>query len=159
MTAANTAAFFAAFLAMEWVAWFAHKYVMHGFLWFFHRDHHTRDNAGFFERNDFFFLLFATPGIALIYLGAFSSPPDPRLGLGLGIAAYGLCYVLVHDLFIHQRFKTPKDLGGRYGAAVRRAHRLHHRHLGKEDGECFGMLWVPLSVWRQMRRPIERPAS
>ena len=25
---------------------------------FFHRDHHVRDNKGFFEKNDFFFLTF-----------------------------------------------------------------------------------------------------
>jgi beta-carotene 3-hydroxylase len=153
MTAFNLLCLFSAFAAMEGVAWFAHKYVMHGFLWCLHRDHHSRDYPGFFERNDFFFLLFAAPGIALIYLGATSGEPDPRLWLGAGIAAYGLCYLLVHDLFIHQRFKISKHLGGRYGAAVRRAHRLHHRHLGKEDGECFGMLWVPRSVWGLLRRP------
>ena len=26
--------------------------------------------------------------------------------------------------------------------ALRRAHKVHHKHLQKEDGECFGMLWV-----------------
>ena len=28
---------------MEFVAWFAHKYIMHGFLWSLHKDHHVRD--------------------------------------------------------------------------------------------------------------------
>jgi len=32
-----------AFLFMEFVAWFTHKYVMHGFLWVLHKDHHHRD--------------------------------------------------------------------------------------------------------------------
>ena len=41
---------------MEGVAWFTHRYIMHGLLWHFHRDHHTRDNSGVFEKNDFFFL-------------------------------------------------------------------------------------------------------
>jgi len=31
---------FITFLAMEWVAWAAHKYIMHGFLWNLHEDHH-----------------------------------------------------------------------------------------------------------------------
>ena len=26
---------------------------------------------------------------------------------------------------------------------MRRAHKIHHKHLEKEDGECFGFLWVP----------------
>ena len=60
---------------MEFVAWFTHRYIMHGLLWYFHRDHHTRDNKGFFEKNDFFFLIFALPGSILIMYGI-------ELGLG-----------------------------------------------------------------------------
>ena len=59
----------AAFFGMEFMAWFTHKYVMHGFLWIFHRDHHKKDHDSWFERNDFFFLLFATPGISLMLTG------------------------------------------------------------------------------------------
>jgi beta-carotene 3-hydroxylase len=51
----------AAFVAMEAVAWFTHKYIMHGLLWKLHKDHHKKDSYGFFERNDFFFLIFALP--------------------------------------------------------------------------------------------------
>jgi beta-carotene 3-hydroxylase len=32
--------------------------------------------------------------------------------------------------------------------AIRRAHKIHHKHLGKEEGECFGMLWVPMKYYR-----------
>lgn len=127
---------------MEGVAWLAHKYVMHGFLWTIHRDHHTRQNAGFFEHNDFFFLIFATPAIALIFWGFTDPAWAACLWVGAGIALYGMTYVLVHDLFIHQRFRLLRRLRHPYLAALRRAHRLHHRHLDKEDGECFGMLWV-----------------
>ena len=42
-----------AFLFMEGVAWFTHKYVMHGFLWVWHRSHHT-PRTGMFELNDLF---------------------------------------------------------------------------------------------------------
>ena len=31
------------FSMMEFVAWSNHKYVMHGFLWRWHKDHHVRD--------------------------------------------------------------------------------------------------------------------
>ena len=36
------------FIFMEFVAWFTHKYVMHGLLWILHRDHH-QGHEGFFE--------------------------------------------------------------------------------------------------------------
>jgi beta-carotene 3-hydroxylase len=25
---------------------------------------------------------------------------------------------------------------------------MHHKHLGKEEGECFGMLWVPFKYYQ-----------
>ena len=53
----------AAFVGMEMVAWLAHKYIMHGLLWYLHKDHHKKETDEFLEHNDFFFLIFATPGI------------------------------------------------------------------------------------------------
>ncbi len=44
----------ATFIIMELVAWLAHKFVMHGFLWYLHKDHHQKE-PGFFEKNDAFF--------------------------------------------------------------------------------------------------------
>ena len=46
--------FFLTFFMMEFMAWFTHKYVMHGFLWKLHADHHNKDHDSWFERNDFF---------------------------------------------------------------------------------------------------------
>ena len=129
------------FSAMEFMAWFTHKYVMHGFLWNLHRDHHHRDNVGFFEKNDYFFLIFAIPGITLLYFGMESSF-DYRFWLGLGITIYGFAYFTVHDIFIHQRFKLFKKSNNIYLRAIRKAHKVHHKYLTKEDGECFGMLVV-----------------
>ena len=36
--------FFATFFFMEFMAWFSHKYIMHGFLWVLHADHHKKDH-------------------------------------------------------------------------------------------------------------------
>jgi beta-carotene 3-hydroxylase len=33
--------------------------------------------------------------------------------------------------------------------ALRKAHKVHHKHLGKEKGECFGMLVVPMKFYRE----------
>ena len=47
------------FFSMEGVAWATHKYIMHGFMAFAY-DHHKKEVYGFFEKNDYFFLIFAT---------------------------------------------------------------------------------------------------
>ena len=57
-----------AFFIMEGCAWAAHKYLMHGWMWMFHRDHHV-GSSGLFERNDVFFLIFAIPSWLGIMLG------------------------------------------------------------------------------------------
>ena len=69
--------------------------------------------------------------------------------LGFGILAYGIAYFLVHDIFIHQRFKLFRSANHWYAKGVRRAHKMHHKHLGKGDGECFGMLFVPFKYFKK----------
>ena len=135
------------FVSMEGVAWLTHRYVMHGLLWILHKDHHQVE-PGFFEKNDFFFLIFAIPGFLLLLLGTlnhFSS----AFYIGAGISLYGCCYFLVHDIFIHQRFNIFKRSNNIYLRAIRKAHKMHHKHLNKEDGECFGMLLVPIKYFIQ----------
>ncbi|MEK7727245.1 MAG: sterol desaturase family protein [candidate division KSB1 bacterium] len=141
------------FVAMELVAWLTHKYLMHGPLWTLHRDHHQKDRERFWERNDFFFLIFATPGMLLIYLGVQHGALDARLWAGFGISLYGMAYVIMHDLFIHQRMKVFTRTDNAYLRAVRKAHKVHHKHLDKEEGECFGMLWVPRKFWEEVKQP------
>ncbi|MDA7810232.1 sterol desaturase family protein [Flavobacteriaceae bacterium] len=135
------------FLIMEFVAWFSHKYIMHGFLWFLHKDHHKKDHKSWFERNDLFFLQFAAiSAIFVILWGEF----DFWFGLpiAIGIFLYGLAYFIVHDIFIHQRFKIFRNINNRYARGIRRGHKMHHKHIGKEDGECFGMLLVPKKYFK-----------
>ena len=135
------------FLIMEFVAWFSHKYIMHGFLWFLHKDHHKKDHKSWFERNDLFFLQFAAiSAIFVILWGEF----DFWFGLpiAIGIFLYGLAYFIVHDIFIHQRFKIFRNINNRYARVIRRGHKMHHKHIGKEDGECFGMLLVPKKYFK-----------
>ena len=93
---------------MEIIAWLTHRYIMHGVFWYFHKDHHTRDNKGFFEKNDFFFLIFALPGSAFIMYGLEIGINFIPFWIGLGITIYGAAYFFVHDLFIHQRIKVLK---------------------------------------------------
>ena len=146
----NSAVVLTSFVAMEAVAWSAHKYLMHGWLWILHRDHHKKETYGFFEHNDFFFLIFAVPGIAALFFGMQYSY-NFLFWIGSGITLYGLAYFLVHDVFIHQRIRLFRKADNRYFRAIRRAHKMHHKHLGRENGECFGMLWVPLKYFKQAK--------
>lgn len=136
-----------AFIGMESVAWFTHKYIMHGLLWFLHSDHHRKVTDGFLEKNDFFFLFFAIPGIICIYSGFETF--NPVFFAGIGITLYGFTYFMVHDVIIHQRIKFIRKLDIPYFNAIRKAHKIHHKHLSKEDGECFGMLWIPFKYYRE----------
>jgi beta-carotene 3-hydroxylase len=137
----------ATFMVMECVAWLTHKYIMHGIFWFLHKDHHQKEHSSFFERNDFFFLIFAVPGIICLALGVHLDF-NLLFWIGLGITIYGGAYFFVHDIFIHQRFKLLRNTNNAYFKAVRRAHKMHHKHTQKEDGECFGMLWIPLKYFK-----------
>lgn len=135
------------FIAMEGVTWATHKYVMHGLMWYFHEDHHNPDKS-FFEKNDAFFLIFAIPSFLLMLFGALAEF-DFRFFIGLGIMFYGMAYFLIHDVLIHQRFDWFKRTDNVYFRAIRKAHKVHHKHLGKEEGECFGMLYVPPKYFKE----------
>ncbi len=152
MIVRNISIVIAAFISMEGAAWLTHKYIMHGLLWALHKDHHKKESTGFFEHNDFFFLIFAVPGIAGLLLGI-QDKFSYLFWIGLGITLYGLAYFLIHDVFIHQRFKIFRKANGRYFNAIRRAHKMHHKHIDKDDGECFGMLWVPMKYFKKRMNP------
>ena len=140
--------FLVTFFIMEFMAWFTHKYIMHGFLWSLHRDHHRKDHDSWFERNDAFFIFYAVVSMSFFYFGA-TTGFWQGYPIGFGILAYGIAYFLVLDIFIHQRFRMFRNANNWYARGVRRAHKIHHKHLGKEDGECFGMLIVPMKYFRK----------
>lgn len=138
------------FFLMEGVAWGMHKYIMHGLFWNLHEDHHNKQKMShsFFERNDSFFIFFSVLAMSSFFIYSLNASPT-FLGIGIGISIYGFVYFVVHDLFIHQRIKIWRNTKNRYLLALRRGHKMHHKHLGKEHGECFGMLWVPFKYFKQ----------
>ena len=139
--------FLLTFLIMEFMAWFSHKFIMHGFLWSLHADHHKKDHDSWFERNDVFFIFYAVVSMFFFYLWQ-NKILESGLAIGLGIFAYGLTYFFVHDIFIHQRFKLFRNANNKYARALRRAHKMHHKHVGKNQGECFGMLFFPFKHYK-----------
>ncbi|HBE43656.1 MAG TPA: beta-carotene hydroxylase [Bacteroidales bacterium] len=132
------------FLFMEFVAWSNHKYVMHGFLWSLHKDHHKGTNAGKpgFQKNDLFFIIYALPAIILLIAG-FSSTNANMIAIGAGITLYGFTYFMIHDVVIHQRIPIFTNPANRYIKSIIRAHYAHHKPAGKDDFKNYGLLIFP----------------
>lgn len=134
----------ASVIAMEFVAWSAHKYIMHGFGWNWHRDHHEpHDNV--LEKNDLYGIAGAVMSISMFVVGSpmimGASAWEPGTWIGLGILFYGIIYTLIHDGLVHQRyFKYVPKRG--YAKRLVQAHKLHHATVGKEGGVSFGFVFA-----------------
>lgn len=134
----------AATIAMEFVAWSSHKYIMHGFGWAWHRDHHEPHDK-ILEKNDLFAIFGAGMSISAFAVGSplimGASAWEPATWIGLGILFYGIIYTLVHDGLVHQRyFKWVPRKG--YAKRLVQAHKLHHATIGKEGGVSFGFVFA-----------------
>lgn len=130
------------FLFMEGVAWFTHKYIMHGFMWSWHKSHHVKHPRAL-ERNDLFALVFSLPSIILIVLGYEITDLEVLRHVGFGIMAYGIFYFLFHDIIVHRRIKIPFKASSRYMKRIMNAHYVHHETHTKEGAEAFGFLYAP----------------
>jgi beta-carotene 3-hydroxylase len=140
------------FAAMEAVSYATHRWVMHGRGMAWHASHHAPPR-GSWERNDLFPVCFSIAGFTLFVLVALGVLPDRTWWLAAGVAAYGLAYLVVHDVFIHRRLGWRRG-EGRYVRWLRRSHRAHH----VDGGEPYGML-LPLMTRRRRDRIGPRPAG
>jgi beta-carotene 3-hydroxylase len=132
----------ATFLFWEFVAWFSHKYIMHGFLWTWHRSHHTVHSHSL-ERNDLFALVFSIPSIGIFYYFSLVNYNPYMLAVGLGILCYGIFYFIFHDVIVHQRIRWRFAQKSRYLKRMINAHYVHHSKHTKKDCEAFGFLYAP----------------
>ena len=130
------------FFFMEGIAWFTHKYIMHGVLWVWHRSHH-RVHPHPLERNDLFALVFSIPSVSLIVLGYEVELVAWLKFVGYGILAYGLFYFIFHDVIVHRRIKIKFQAKHQYLRRIINAHYVHHEKHTKEGGEAFGFLYAP----------------
>lgn len=134
--------FIAAIIAMEGVAYVAHRWIMHGPGWFLHASHH-RPRNGWFEANDLYAVLFAIPSILLLWAGVGLGLGAGYAWAGAGIAAYGAIYFGFHDVIIHRRLKHHYVPRSAYMKRIVQAHRLHHAVETKEGSVSFGFLVAP----------------
>jgi beta-carotene 3-hydroxylase len=157
------ALFFATILAMEGVAYVAHRWVMHGFGWFLHESHH-RPRTGNWELNDLYFVIFALPSIILLVGGVSGGWHPWTIWVGAGIAGYGAIYLGFHDFIVHKRLNHRYVPKSDYMKRIVQAHRLHHVVETKEGTVSFGFLWAPrpeelkAELKRRERAGVRAPA-
>ncbi len=137
--------FLFALIGMEVIAWASHKWVMHGFLWVLHSDHHIRNEKSPWEKNDLFGVFFSFISIALIWGSLYLAPfwKFIGMGLGLGMTGYGLGYFIFHDLIAHSRMGKLRIPDNAYLRKLISVHRIHHSVFTKHGAKNFGFLWAP----------------
>jgi beta-carotene 3-hydroxylase len=138
---------------MEFVAWASHKYIMHGWGWGWHRDHHEpHDNV--LEKNDLFAIVGSTVAITMFVVGYYYSLP--LWWAAVGVTVYGIIYTFIHDGLVHQRFFRWVPKRG-YAKRLVQAHKLHHATVGKEGGVSFGFVFArdPVKLKADLKRQRE----
>jgi beta-carotene 3-hydroxylase len=134
--------FVATIVAMEAVAYGAHRWIMHGPGWFLHASHH-RLRLGRFEANDLYAVIFAIPSITLLLGGVNLGWGNWAIWVGAGIAAYGAIYFGFHDVIVHKRIGHRYVARSTYMKRIVQAHRLHHAVETRLGTVSFGFLWAP----------------
>ncbi len=131
-------------LLMETWSRVLHGRVWHGPLWSLHRSHHT-PQPGRFEVNDVLSVSHAPPALAAILYGCVGPEGPVRellFGAGLGMTAFGLAYITIHDGLIHGRFPVQRLLRFRYFRRIRAAHLVHH----ERDAVPYGLFRGPAEL-------------
>jgi beta-carotene 3-hydroxylase len=145
--------------AMEWVAWASHKYIMHGWGWGWHRDHHEPHDH-LLEKNDLYAIVGAVMSISMFAWGSEwvlgAAAWWPATWIGVGILVYGIIYTLIHDGLVHGRYFNWVPRRG-YAKRLVQAHKLHHATIGKEGGVSFGFVLArdPARLKAELRRQRE----
>ena len=133
-----------AFLGMEVFAWYAHKYIMHGWGWGWHKSHHESHQEatdGVFEKNDLYVVVFSLVVVGLFAVGDLYW--KPLMAIASGITLYGVVYSVFHDGMVHRRWPIPWQPKRGYLKRLVQAHRIHHAVRNREGAVSFGFLYAP----------------
>jgi beta-carotene 3-hydroxylase len=146
---------------MEWIAWGAHKYIMHGWGWGWHRDHHEPHDK-MLEKNDLYGIVGAVMSISMFVIGSpmtmGATAWEPGTWIGLGVLFYGIIYTAVHDGLVHQRYFRWVPRRG-YAKRLVQAHKLHHATLTKEGGVSFGFVFARDPAKLKAELKVQREAG
>jgi beta-carotene 3-hydroxylase len=147
-----------ALVAMEPTVAAVHRWVMHGRGWAWHRSHH-RWQGRRIEANDLYPVVFAAATIATMTVGATIEGLTAVVWVGAGVTGYGIAYLVVHDLFIHERLGRLPGARSRYVRWVAAAHAVHHRSGRKPYGFLLPRLATAstissTSLQASLRKPV-----
>jgi beta-carotene 3-hydroxylase len=92
---------------MKFVAYLPHKYFMHVILWKLGKDYYKNTKKASSKKRCFF-IIFAISGDTLMIFGA-SKNYNLISWIDLEVALYGLVYLLIHEIYIHRRFRFTKN--------------------------------------------------
>ena len=140
--------------AMEPWARLLHGRVWHHALWRIHRSHHSH-RRGRFEANDALSAAHAPIATALIMLGCnlHGSASAISIGIGAGMTAFGVSYVIVHDGLVHGRLPVAFLSRFAWLRRIRDAHRIHHAR----GAAPYGLFLGPRELTRAPRARGVRP--
>lgn len=134
----------ATFIFMEGLAWFMHKYIMHGLMWHWHESHHSHHRRRhWWERNDWFGIVFSIVAVVLIVVGSEMPQLRALLWVGLGVTLYGVAYFVFHDIIVHRRINVKYTPQSKYMKRIIKAHYIHHKVHERDGAEAFGFLYAP----------------
>lgn len=143
-------------LLMERWARFLHGRIWHGVLFPVHRSHHE-ERRGRFEANDVLSVTHAPIAAALVIVGCMMHGIGGAIlrGVGIGMTAFGIAYVVVHDGFVHGRLPVEWLARFRFFRRIRAAHRVHHRR----GAAPYGLFAGPRELAKSGRRHATAPAN
>ena len=124
---------------MEFCAVLAHRHIMHGPGWNWHRSHHEAHDD-LLEENDLYAVVFAAFAVALMALGHWWSP---SFWVSIGLVVYGMMYFILHDGLVHQRWPFRHVPRRGYLKRLYQAHKMHHAVEGRDGSVSFGFLYAP----------------
>ena len=119
----------AGLLLTEIISYIVHRFLFHGPLGEIHKTHHL-PQKNVFEKNDLFLLFFTSLSVILVHFVK---------SWGTGMALYGLCYFLLHDMFTHNRFYR-LHLNNKILKSIKQAHHLYHLSVKRQGQEPCGFL-------------------
>ncbi len=131
----------AVFFLMEGVAWWSHKYIMHGWGWAWHRDHHEPHDKPL-EVNDLYAVVGSVVAITLFVIG-WATGLWWVYAIATGVTLYGAVYAFVHDGLVHQRWPFHFMPRNGYARRLVQAHKLHHAVQTKDGAVSFGFVFAP----------------
>jgi beta-carotene 3-hydroxylase len=145
----------ATLVVMEWAVTLAHKHVMHGIGWRWHRSHHEGHRNKGWEKNDLYAVVFSIATVLLFVLGDIYWPV---WWIALGITLYGLIYAFLHDVITHRRLPVKWQVKHPYIRRLVTAHRMHHAAQDRHSGVSYGFLYAPPVevVRQQLRASLEK---